>query len=132
MPLTITPIFRQSGSAGGTGLPSGSFAVSETIDVSSWSSVQMWSLAADGIAGTASLGIQAMPASIFQGSNAEPYTPFNIISTLAVPEAVNGVDSPTTSSIIPITGKWMAVSFEATSGSTATTTGSAYITLTFR
>lgn len=134
MPLTITPIFRQSGSAGGTGLPNGSFAISTPTywDVSSWNSVQVWAVAADGIAGTASVSVAATPQSIFQGPNSEPYTPFNELISIAVPEATNGVNAPATSSIVPITAKWMGVAFEATSGSTASTTGSCYVTLTFR
>jgi len=132
MSVTITPIFRPSGS---NGVPSGSFAISVPtyFDVSPYSSVQVHALAQDGIAGTASVHVASAPS--FGGgvpNSPQPYTPFSTLLTLAVPESTNGIDAPTTSSITPICAKYMGIDFSATSGSSPSTTGSAFITLTLR
>lgn len=134
MSVTITPIFRPSGSSGINGVPSGSFALGIPTywDVSQWSSVQVHALAQDGIAGTASVYVASVPYFGGDVPNSSPYTPFATLLQLAVPESTNGVDAPTTSSITPICAKWMGIDFTATSGSTSSTTGSAFITLTLR
>lgn len=130
--LSTSPIF-QSGS-----VPSGSIAVAADIwDVSPYKTVQMQAIAADGIAGTASVYVASLPwwGGSPTGSaikNSQPYTPANLLFTMDVPEAQIGVDSPTTSSTVPFSAKWMYLTFEATSGSTPTTTGSVFINLTLQ
>lgn len=132
MSVTITPIFRPSGS---NGVPSGSvvLGVPTYFDISPYSSVQVHALAQNGIAGTASVSVASVPS--FAGgvpNSPTPYTPFSTLLTLAVPTSINGTNAPTTSSITSICAKYMSVSFSATSGSTSSTTGSAFITLTLR
>lgn len=107
-------------------VPSGSTADGEINDFSSYNKLWVQAWAGNGVAGTASIAITSVDDSdtnpvsgiVGQPSIGSGAT----LVTLVLPE-----NTWVTSSVLSINTKWGAASFEATSGSTNTTTGSVII-----
>lgn len=109
-------------------VPSGSTEGGEVIDTSAWNKSYIQFAALDGIAGTGSFAITSISDFDAQGGQTDkPYDQ----SFIYIASASCAENNISTLSIPSIVAKWGRFTFEATSGSTPSTTGSVLTALAF-